>query len=472
MTRPEPWSTLRRAQHLVSNGRRREAYVIACGLAETPSERADWNDALGTLLTYCEDPARALPFFELATALCPAHAGYRYNLATAQRMLGDFPAAEAMLDTVVAANPDDARAYYTRSDLRIQTPDRNHVAELLRLIEARHRPAQQEILLRFALAKELEDLARYEDAFLHLERGCDLQRRLMKYDVAEDVATLRRIIEKHDFSSLGRDTGPNSDECIFVLGLPRTGTTLVERILASHSGVVSAGESPAFAAELVKAAELRFGRRLGKRELVERASELDAHALGLAYLQAARPAAFAGLRFIDKQPLNYLYLGLIRRVLPRARIIAVVRDPMDTCFAMYKTLFAGAYPFSYDFSDLARYYACWHDLMRHWQACLGDDLLIVRYEDLVGDQEGVTRGILQHCGLTWEDACLTFQHHRGAVTTASAVQVRRGLYSTSVGKWRCYERQLAPLSDLLRQQQPVGGWSVAHTLEAAMHSGS
>jgi tetratricopeptide (TPR) repeat protein len=457
----DAWSALRNAQALVLNGQRRKAFAIACRLAETPCERPDWNDALGTLFTYCEDPARARGLFERATTLAPTHTAYRYNLATAQRMLGEFAAAEAQLDAVIAANPHDARAYYTRTDLRTQTPERNHVAELLRALEGGRRPVAMETFLRFALAKELEDLTRYEEAFQHLERGCALQRGSMTYDVADDVATLDRIAGRHDRSALESHSGLDSEECIFVLGLPRTGTTLVERILACHSAVTSAGESPAFAVEVIAAVRSRLGRTPGKHELVERALEIDARSLGAAYLEAARPTSSAVPKFVDKQPLNYLYLGLIRRALPRARVIALVRDPMDSCFAMYKTLFAGAYPFSYDFSDLACYYAAWHRLMQHWRGCLADDLLIVRYEDLVSDAEPVVRRILRHCRLPWEEACLAFQHGGGPVTTASAVQVRRGLYSTSVGRWRCYERQLAPLQELLEPQQPATGWSLA-----------
>ncbi len=131
---------------------------------------------------------------------------------------------------------------------------------------------------------------------------------------------------------------------------------------------------------------------------------------------------------------------------------------MDGCYAMYKTLFAGAYPFSYDLAELGRYYVAWHRLMRHWQALLQDTLLIVHYEDLVDDQEAVTGQILAHCGLDWEDACLAFQEQRSAVTTASAVQVRQGIYSSSIGKWRHFCRELAPLGEFLERHQPAGGW--------------
>jgi Sulfotransferase family len=233
---------------------------------------------------------------------------------------------------------------------------------------------------------------------------------------------------------------------------------MLERILASHSQVHAAGELQAFPTETIKAVQRNAGRAIGKLEFVERALDTDPRALGRAYLAAAHPQAAEKVRWVDKQPLNYLYAGMIARALPRARIIALARDPIDSCFAMYKTLFAGAYPFSYDLSDLGQYYAAWHRLMRHWQAVLGERLLIVHYEDLVDDQEPVTREILAHCGLDWENACLAFQEQRSAVTTASAVQVRQGMYSSSIGKWRRFERQLAPLTEFLERHKPIGGW--------------
>ena len=200
------------------------------------------------------------------------------------------------------------------------------------------------------------------------------------------------------------------------------------------------------------------GRALGKREFVARSLEVDPSALGRAYLAAARPGAGGAGRWIDKQPLNYLYAGLIARALPAARIVALAREPMDGCYAMLKTLFTGAYPFTYHLEELGHYYAAWHRLMRHWQAVLGERLLIVHYEDLVQNPEQVSRRMLAHCGLSWEPACLAFDSQSTAVTSASAVQVRQRLYSSSIGKWRRFERQLAPLARILEARRPAGGW--------------
>jgi tetratricopeptide (TPR) repeat protein len=454
----DPGILLQYGQCLVALGRKSEAQKIANQVAAANPGRADWNDALGTLFTHCEQPARALAYFERAVQSAPQNAFFIYNLATAQRMTGDLIGAEAALDKVIAAQPDDIRAYYTRADLRTQTADTNHIEEMVRLLNRGVKEPQQEIMLCFAIAKELEDVGNHDLSFQYLKRGCDLQRRRLIYDVTEDIATIDRIIELHDQPALESDGGFQTEECIFVIGLPRSGTTLVERILANHSAVQGAGELQAFASVVVQAVQERMGRRVSKLDFVRCALAIEPAALGRAYVAATRSQTGGKPRFVDKMPMNYLYAGLIRRALPRARIIALAREPLDSCYAMYKTLFAAAYPFSYDLSELGQYYAAWHRLMRHWQSNLGETLLIVQYEDLIADPDTLSRKLVAHCGLDWEEACLGLYERGTAVTTASAAQVRRPIYSSSVGLWQRYERELAPLAAILAELAPPTGW--------------
>jgi tetratricopeptide (TPR) repeat protein len=437
-------------QHLVGLGRRREALAAANHAGRLPVDRADLLDALGTLYTHCDEPQAARPLYERALALEPGNAHYRYNLATVQRMAGDLADAEANLDKAIAARPTDFEAYLIRADLRTQTPEHHHVDELLRVLSTATRP-RGEIALCFALAKELEDIGEFARSFQYLKRGADLQRRSMNYDVAADVATLETLVQTHTAHRL-RDgaRGFDTEEPLFVIGLPRSGTTLVERIISSHSQVYAAGELNAFTVATIQAVQRIVGKPVSKLEFAEKSLQVDPAELGKAYLEATRPQTGHTRRFTDKMPLNYLYAGLIHRALPGARIVALMRHPLDTCYAMYRVLFKGAYPFSYDLTDLGRYYVAWHRLMQHWQAVIGDAWLTVSYEKLVANQDEVTRRVLSHCGLEWEAACLDFHNHRAAVSTASAVQVRRPLYATSIGKWRHYEAQLAPLRDFLQ----------------------
>ena len=446
----DPVQLIRYGQCLARLGRRREALAVAERVASMPLAHPALSDGLGTIFSFCDEPARALRLFTHALAAVPDNSAFRYNLATAQRMVGDLTAAEINLDQVIATNPSDYAAYYTRSDLRTQTAAANHIDEMARLLGDGVANRSAELTLCFALAKELEDVGDHARSFEHLKRGCDLQRSSMSYDVEADVETIDRIIQLHNESALtGAHRRFDNTECIFIIGLPRSGTTLVEMIIAAHSAVHPAGELQAFSNQAVQMVKELTGTAVSKLEFVERSLEIDPRELGHRYIAETRPQTGHTPRFIDKMPLNYLYAGLIRRALPRARIIALARDPMDVCYAMYKTLFTAAYPFSYDLNDLGRYYLAWHRLMRHWQTVLGDALLVVQYEDLVANQEAVSRRIVHHCGLEWQDACLTFHQQQRSVASASAVQVRRPIYASSIGKWRHYAGELAVLSHQL-----------------------
>ena len=450
---------LQQGQYLIANGERSEALGVATSLADATLGRADWNDALGTLFTLCDEPSRALPFFLAAVRQSPNDSRYHYNLAAVQRMTGDFADAEATLDAVIAKQPSNAYAYYTRSDLRTQSRERNHVGEMIAALDRHVRHVGDRILVCYALGKELDDIGDYGRAFHYFKRGADAQRALFTYDVRDDTAAIDRIIERHTREAVTGAGGFDSDESIFVIGLPRTGTTLVEQILSSHSEVFGAGELQAFPLAVINAVKALCGRPVGKSELAELSLQLEPEKLGRSYLDATRPQTGSTRHFVDKQPTNYLYAGLIGRALPRARFIAVSRDPVDSCFAMYRALFTGAYPFSYTLPELAAYYAAWHRLIRHWQAALGERLLVVRYEDLVLRFEETARRMTEHCGLAWEQRISSFHAHARTVTTASATQVRRPVYASSVGKWRNYEAQLAPLIEALRALEPADGWS-------------
>jgi hypothetical protein len=192
-------------------------------------------------------------------------------------------------------------------------------------------------------------------------------------------------------------------------------------------------------------------RTMSRDELVGASAELDFAALGDAYLQSTRPLAGHTPHFIDKMPLNFLYIGLIHLALPNANIIHLQRDAMDTCYAIYKQLFVDAYPFSYRLDELAQYYVAYRQLMEHWSAVLPDVVHTMHYEALVADLESESRRLLNFCGLEWQAQCLRFHENREASTTASTAQIRRPIYSSSIGKWRNYEQQLQPVADILQK---------------------
>ena len=407
------------------------------------------------LLTQLGRREDAVAQYARAAELQPDEARHYYNMACLQRTLGELDAAEANFDRTVALNPADYEAYKLRSELRPQTVDRNHVAELEGLLAAGIGDPRGEVQVLFALAKELEDLEDYRRSFDYLERGAGLRRGQMQYDVTRDLDTIAAIRATFTRGVVEASAaGDDNAEAIFVLGMPRTGTTLVERILGSHTDVYAAGELSNFAVELMRLVRpLAGGGRPARDELVRFSAEVDFRELGEAYIAGTRPQTGHTPRFVDKLPLNYLYAGLIHLALPKAKIVHVRRHPLDTCYAVYKQLFVDAYPFSYDLAELGRYFAAYEGLMAHWHEALPGVMHTIDYESLVADVEGEARRLLEYCGLGWQPECLRFHENRSASTTASAAQIRQPVYGSSVGKWRHYRDRLGPL---VRQLQEAG----------------
>jgi tetratricopeptide (TPR) repeat protein len=444
---------IKRAQCLLALGRLPEACeATATAQLKAPPDPVLY-DALGSLFSRTNDQQRALSAYDRAVTLAPNNPHFIFNRATVYRFLGRLAEAEADYDRVIALKPADYEAYANRSELRTQSADANHIVELEALIAQGISDWRGDVQVRYALAKEYEDIGDHSRSFQHLRQGAKKRREHMRYDIAVDLATVDWIMEA--FPAAPSESAPHplpapSDDPIFIVGLPRSGTTLVDRILGSHSKVHSAGELDHFALIIVDAARRRSGgTQLPRRELIARSADLDFPALGREYLDRVRHVAAGAVRFTDKMPLNYLYCGLIRRALPNAKIVHVARRPMAACYAMYKTLFKDGYPFSYDLGEIGRYYVGYRRLMDHWQATMPAVIYPLSYEALVADQLGETRKLLDFCGLAWEDSCVEFHRNPSPTTTASAAQVRRPLYDSSVSQWRHYAAELAGLSSLL-----------------------
>ncbi len=448
------------ARCLTEGGKTALALSAIESLRNVGALSAAQHNELGMLLARVDDHRAAQHHYRQAVAAQPTEVEFLFNLATSQRFLGEIAEAEDTLDTILRLQPSDHEAAAMRSSLRQARPDSNHVDELkVTLANLPLSPAARTSFC-YALAKELEDLAEYRESFGWLKRGADIRRSGMQYQVATDVEIIDAIIETFDQEFFVQGQVPQEQgqqqnrnaEAFFVIGLPRSGTTLLERMLGSHSEVHAAGELGNFGIALTRLTRVELGgRKADRREFVRASARIDFDQLGRNYIASTRPITGHTAHFIDKLPFNYLYAGLIHRALPNCRIISLRRHPMDSCYSMYKQLFRDAYPFSYDLNDLAEYYLAYDRLMRHWDTVIPGVIHSVRYENLVSDTAGEARRLLEHCGLEWQDQVLEYHRNRSASTTASATQVRQKVYTRSVGKWECYATELAALKQRLEQ---------------------
>ncbi len=411
--------------------------------------RARAQAEVGDLWVLAGEYPAAHSHYERCVALAPEISRYWFNRATVRRFLGDLEGAESDYDACLRLAPDDAQAYLNRSELRVQTAARNHLPELERALDAAPEDWRVRVPLHYALAKEYEDLGEFARAWRQLSAGAALRRRHLDYDVRRDLATMGAIQAAFPAAPRG-STGAASREPIFILGMPRTGSTLVDRILGGHPQVFSAGELPDFGLAVVAAVARRHGGPVARDVLIAESARLDFTALGEDYLARTRPRTGRTPFFTDKLPMNFLYCGLIARALPGAQLVHVTRGPLATCLSIYKVLFDRGYPFSYDLDELADYYAGYRRLMDHWQRVLPGRLIEIEYESLVAGPEQAIRDLCAALGIPFDPRCLAFERNPAPVATASAAQVRRPLHADSSTAWRRYTRELAPLAARLR----------------------
>lgn len=393
---------------------------------------------------------QALECFMRAVEIAPDDTRHLFNLAMQRRYVGDLAGAEANCDKLIALDPDHSEAWLIRSGLRQQTADRNHIRELKSRLGRGVDGWRSEGQLRYALSKELEDLGEDREAFAELSRGAQLRREHLDYDVGRDLAMIDALIAGSAHGEVQSGTAEAGSGAIFIIGLPRTGTTLADRILSSHTQVDSLGEPSAFPAAIMAGLQKAQRPVRSAEERVSAAMALHPEELAQGYLDRLQGLRGNGSHFIDKLPMNFLHLGLIRRSLPGAKVIHLRRDLMDSGYAMLKTWFADAYPFSYDQQELGRYIAAYQRLMVHWKALYPGAILTIDYEELVTDVEGHARAMLAHCGLEWEEACAVPHRNQLPSTTASASQIRNPVHSRSIGAWTRHRDALQPLLSTLQ----------------------
>lgn len=410
--------------------------------------------SMGSVFSQTEHYERAYQLFLDGLKLEPDNSELCYMAATNARFLGRLQEAETHADRCVTLDPDNYEGLFLRSDVRKQTLENNHIQQLEARIAAGIAGRENQFHHHFTLAKEYEDLKEYRKSFAVLQKGAAIRRSGMAYKVEHDIEVMEMLKDTFstEFFSQKHPPGSNKSGPIFIMGMPRTGTTLLERVIASHGEVTAAGELNELSlmiSHIVKS--LAGNPKLSKLDLVKGSSQLDFLKLGETYLHATQKYAQGNPYWIDKMPINFLYCGLISLAMPHAKMINLVRHPMDTCYSNFKMLFNAGAPYSYSLDDLGHYYVAYYHLMQHWHNALPQKIHQVEYEALTEDLERVARQTLDFCDLTWSADVLEFHKNSAASTTASAAQVRQPLYKSSVARWRHYEQELTPLRRILEE---------------------
>jgi len=392
----------------------------------------------------------AIETFQRAIATNPESNAALVGLGNALKTVGRQAEAIDAYRRATVLRPELSEAWWSLSNLKTFRFEEAEIAAMERQLESPALNDEARAQFSFALGKAFEDRGNYARAFEHYDRGNHARRKRESYDPVQTEVINERIRNVFDAGLLARNAGRGDPDPapIFIVGLPRSGSTLIEQILASHSQVDATHELP----EVGRLIQQINREQTGKVAYPEAVRDFDADAwakLGREYLNATRRYRHGAPHFMDKNPNNFASIGLISLALPNARIINARRHPLDTCLSCYKQLFARGQPFTYDLVEIAEYYLEYDRMMAHWHAVLPGRVLDVLYEDVVADLEGQVRRMLEFCGLPWEDACLRFHETERAIRTASSEQVRRPIYDSSIGIWRHYERELAPLIDVL-----------------------
>jgi tetratricopeptide (TPR) repeat protein len=421
------------------------AYDLA--IAQRPAYDQAHNGR-GNALARLGRENEALASYDRAISLAPGAAAAYNNKGLALMQSGRVAEGGRLIEMAIALDEKSGLSFYNLSlSKKFEAGDgiisqMEAFARAAPLVDAAGR-----IYVHFALGKAYADVGRFDASFEHFSSGARLKRAQTDYDEANVLRAMTRTQDVYCRERMGlyRGHGDPSPVPVFVFGMPRSGTTLVEQILASHCEVHGAGEINDF--ELAVGELDGAGRgALTRPELSLDISGAQLDRLGKNYVARVRVGAPAATRIVNKMTENFRFAGLIALALPNARMIHVRRDPLDTCLSCFSTLFVESLPFTYDLCELGRYHRAYEGLMEHWRAALPPGMMLeVRYEGVIADLEGQSRRIVDHCGLEWDPRCLDFHRSERSVRTASFAQVRRPLYPTSVGRWRNYESFLGAL---------------------------
>ena len=394
-------------------------------------------------------PGEALVAYRRALRLNPDFVEAHVRLGVVLQEIGQLDAARASYRRALELSPEFPSAHGLLAQVDPEPIDRQVLSRLETQLASGRCSAMDSQHLHFALAQRYDQIEEFGPAFDHLVAGNHLKRVELNFDLDKEAKRFSRLMQvfDKDFFARHAESGVASPLPVFVVGMPRSGTTLIEQILASHSQVHGAGEINTLG--VVAQATLKTVVSEKADEAARALAPETLRTLAQSYLEQVGAGAPHATRVVDKMLINFKYIGLIKLMLPNAHVIHARRHPLDTCLSGFRKLFASGLDFTYDLKELGCYYAFYAQLMRHWHEVLPGFVLDVQYEEMVEDQRGVTERILAHCGLDWEDACLRFHETQRSVQTSSVVQVRRPIYRSSAGYWKRYGERLRPLIDAL-----------------------
>ena len=436
---------------LADSGRVPEAVEILGKAVELEPSNASHHLLLADALSMLGRNADAVESYERCLALEPEQPSALLGLGHNLRIRGRRDDAVSMYRKCAALRPESGTAYWSLASLKDHRFSDVEMAEMRSRIDSGDLDPESEVNFRFAVARAYESEEDFERAWQEYQRGNELKRSLVKYDPVENEANLDKVMKVFTRDLVGREIKPEplSAAPIFILGMPRSGSTLIEQILASHSQVEGAGELPRITMLSVALGTFRSDG-LQYPEVLNELTDEQLSALGKSYIYQTGPHRHENKPcFTDKMPANFSHVGFIHLILPNAKIIDARRDAVDTCIGNYRQLFALGKNHSYDLQEMGEYYLQYARVMEHWDEVLPGRVLRVQYEDVVSDLEAQVRRILDYCELPWEDDCLKYFESDRDVNTASAEQVRQPIYKDAVGYWKNYESRLGDLLDVL-----------------------
>jgi len=451
MTAEEITAVFKHAANLKKRGRYAEAVDFLQPLARKLPNAPIAHFKLATMLARSGKPHEAMSSYQRCLELSPDHAGALLGLGHTLKALGKYDQCIHYYKQCIEHRPDQGEAYFSLANLKTYRFDDAGIEEMEQQVAKESISDNARLSFFFALGKAYEDRNDYRTSWKYYERGNAIKRVKVKYDPVRTESTANEIIRHFsaDYFAQTARGGHSDDSPIFVLGLPRSGSTLIEQILASHSMIEGCGELP-YIQRLTLAFDKKTHRALRYPAILKRLDSRKLMLLGVRYLELASGSRTdTSLKFVDKMPGNFLHIGFIHSILPNAKIIDARRHPLDTCVSNLKQLYNGGQNYCYDQSEIGEYYLQYQRVMDHWDEVIPERVLRVQYEDTVTDLEGQVRRILDYLELPWEDRCMRYFNNTRPVHTPSSEQVRLPIYQRGIGDWSHFDSELAELKAVL-----------------------